>query len=130
MNINIQTIPHSLQRYETMGDWWFDSSGTLQIRVSEMGVVKYEILIALHEAVEAILCTGEGMDSKVLDDFDQRFEALREREPDLLGLQEPGDMVSAPYHKQHTTANAVEHFAADAMGVDFQSYEDMVNSVL
>ena len=38
MNITIKTIAHDKQRYDTVGDWWFDDEGDLQIRVSRVGL--------------------------------------------------------------------------------------------
>ena len=38
MKINIETIPHGDQRYPTVGDYWDDSDGVVQVRVSEQRV--------------------------------------------------------------------------------------------
>ena len=35
MKINIRTIPHDKQRYETCGDYWTDSEGRIKIVVSD-----------------------------------------------------------------------------------------------
>ena len=56
MKILIETIKHSEQRYPTVGDYWTDSDGTLQVRVSEMGDDRYALLVAVHEVIEAFLC--------------------------------------------------------------------------
>ena len=43
-----------------------------------------------------------------IDKFDINFEELRKKNPDIIGVQEPGDMVSAPYYHQHQTATVIE----------------------
>ena len=39
--IEIKSIPHDQHRYETVGDYWDDGTGT-HIRVSEVGNEDYE----------------------------------------------------------------------------------------
>ena len=56
MNIHIETINHKDQRYDTAGDWFFDLSGDLYIKVSDTTNWKYNALIALHELIEVLLC--------------------------------------------------------------------------
>jgi hypothetical protein len=114
MNVTIKTIPHSEQRYETCGDWWFDEAGDLEIRVSQLGDWQKEALIGYHEQIEALLCRARGISQKSVDDFDNSEEG---RQSD-----EPGENRNAPYHKEHMYAYACELALMVEMGVDFNDY--------
>lgn len=129
MNINIKTIPHSGQRYPTVGDWWWEENGDLEVRVSDMGNPVYEWLVAEHEINEALKCKADGVVEKVVSEFDMRFENLREQYPDIIGDQEPGDMVSAPYHPQHIGATQIEKFSASFHGVNWDDYNSTVDNL-
>lgn len=74
MNIIIKTIPHKEHRYDTVGNWWFDEKGNLEIRVSDMKNWKYEFLVALHELVESALCKSRNIKEKDVTNFDVQFE--------------------------------------------------------
>jgi len=128
MNIFIKTIPHKEQRYETVGDWWWDGDD-LHIRVSDMGNYIYEWLVAEHEINEALRCKKDGIDERVVSDFDKSFEELRKKFPDIIGDQEPGDMVSAPYHKQHIGATEIEKLSCKFHGEDWDEYNNTVDSL-
>jgi len=130
MIIDIQTIPHNEQRYETCGDWWFDKKHeVLFIRVSELNNPKYESLIALHELVEALMCEDKKISETDVTEFDKNFEMLREIFPRIIGQQEPGDMISAPYHDAHKKASQMEATLADFLNVNFEDYEKAVNNL-
>jgi len=122
MNILIKTIPHAEHRYETVGDWWFEPCGDLQIRVSDMGNDDYEILVALHELVEVILCKKHGVKPEDVDAFDKAFEAARAEDND----EEPGDQPDAPYRKEHLFATGIEKLLAAELGVDWKTYDKTV----
>ncbi len=125
MRVVIETIPHGSQRYETVGDWWFDPDGTLQIRTSDMGNEDYEILVALHELVEVLLCKKRGITDEVVSAFDVAFEAAR-----VEGNEdEPGDDPAAPYRKEHLFATGVEKLLAAELGVDWKTYDKAVMSL-
>lgn len=120
MKIDIRTIPHALQRYNTVGDYWLDlETTTLVIAVSILPSVEYEYLIALHEQVEAMLCLFAGVSFAEIDRFDLAWE----------GAGEPGDDPAAPYHHQHQIATQVERMMADALGVDWSEYVAATESV-
>jgi hypothetical protein len=124
MNIAIIIIPHAEQRYPTVGDWFF-LGDDLQIRVSKLSDWRYEMLVARHELDEAILCEHEGITQKVVDDFDEKFEAARTANDD----SEPGDSPLAPYRRPHFRATTNERIMADALGVNWQEYEAELNSM-
>ena len=125
MTISIKTIPHRHQRYETIGDWFTDRNGNLQIRVSAMSDWRYEFLVALHELVEWALCRQDGVSQHQVDVFDRRFE--KERLPG--NYDEPGDAPKAPYQTQHCIATGVERIAAACLGVCWSKYEAELNSL-
>jgi hypothetical protein len=103
MKIDIETIPHTEQPYDTCGNWWEDE-GIRYIRVSEMGNEDYEFLVAIHEIIEQALCKKRGILNDQIDSFDIEFEKNR-KEGDL---SEPGDAELCPYKKEHFFATNVQ----------------------
>lgn len=125
MNVHVKIIPHSKQRYDTVGDWFYDEKGDLQIRVSEMSDARYEQLVEIHERIEASLCDDAGVMQEDVDKFDMEFERLRHGNEE----GEPGDSVLAPYHRQHRIATGIEMLLAVELGVDWQKYEEAINGL-
>jgi hypothetical protein len=124
--IDVKVIPHNQQRYETVGDWYFNQDNNrLTIRVSSMRNRKYEFLVAMHEQIEAMLCLERGICEKEITLFDQKFEADREDG----NTDEPGDDPAAPYRKEHFFATSLERLMAAELGVDWRKYEEAVNSL-
>lgn len=111
MNVHMIMQPHKDQRYDTVGDWYFDEDGDLIIKVSNdlegLGNEYEQLLVALHELVEVLLCRKRGISQKVVDDFDFAFK----------GEGEPGDEVEAPYRKEHRFAMLIEHLLAHELGL-------------
>jgi hypothetical protein len=123
MVIDIQVIPHKLQRYPTAGDWYLDpASGKLMVKVSDTGDWRADALIAVHELVEALLCRAAGVEQHAVDAFDMAYK----------GDGEPGDQPDAPYHEQHKAATAVEKFMCTCFFPEltseaaWESYEKLV----
>lgn len=125
MNVNIKIIPHDQQRYPTVGDWWLDQNGDLQIRVSKLSDPRREHLIAFHEYAEFLMCQEAGITAKMVDDFDTKYEA--DRHPD--NEDEPGDDPSAPYVKQHCIATGFERMLAGELGVCWKEYEEELSAL-
>lgn len=130
MKITIQTIPQKNQRYDTVGDWEFDSpfsdSIQLQIRVSDLGDWRMETLAAVHELVEALLCRDQGITTAQVDAFDSSW---LHGDTANAKTDEPGDHPEAPYRREHCFASAVERMLAAAMGVSWAEYEKRVEEV-
>lgn len=120
MRINIQTIPHAKQRYETVGDYWV-KDGVLEIRVSELPDWRYELLVAIHELAEYYFCKNDGVSERSIYRFDVKYENARARGK-YTSDQEPGDDPDAPYTKQHQFATIIERTAAMALGVSWGKY--------
>lgn len=124
MKIIIETIPHSEQRYPTVGDWQFTEDG-LHIKVSDMGNWKFELLVAFHELIECHLCTERGITEEDVDSFDELYEEARQ-EGDL---SEPGDDRRAPYYKEHFFASSLERLFADELNIDWEEYNNAVEAL-
>lgn len=125
MNVKIEIIPHETQRYPTVGDWLFEPNGDLVIRVSKLSDWRREMLIAVHELAEVLICKHEGISQESVDKFDIDFE--KHRHPD--SEEEPGDDPSAPYVNQHCIATGVERILAAELGVSWKEYEDELSQL-
>lgn len=128
INIRIKTIDHNQQRYSTVGDYFYNADGSLQIFVSNLGSKKMEMLVAFHEIVEQLLTEEQGVNEEAITNFDIYYEKRREQ-----GLveenSEPGFDPSAPYKIQHTIATGFELILAGILGVDWKEYELKINSL-
>lgn len=101
---------------------------TLHIKVSEMSDWRYEALVGIHEAVEALLCKRSGITEAEVDAFDLGFAHVKSP---IEGASppEPGDDPHAPYHKQHVVATQIERALSFALNVDWNLYEEEVDSL-
>jgi hypothetical protein len=118
MRIVIETIPHATHRYPTIGDWWRDPDGTLQIRVSEMDDDRSELLVAVHELVEAILCESRGITEEAVTAFDEAHCG-----DDDPYVDDPGNSPAAPYHHQHVFAESIERLLAQVLKIEWEDHE-------
>lgn len=125
MKIVFETITHSLQRYDTVGDYWQDEYGIWQFRASHMNNWKYELLVFIHELAEWMLVRAAGIPIHEIDDFDLEFEARRPEG----NMDEPGDDPRAPYHFQHCIATGIERCLAGVLGVSWKIYDEAVMSL-
>lgn len=128
LKINVLTIPHAHQRYETIGNYWSldKKEAEREVRVSELGNWKYEFLVAIHEQVEQALCIDRGISEELITKFDEEYEATRR--PDDL-TSEPGDDPRAPYKREHFFATSIERLIAAELGVDWSEYEKVIYSL-
>jgi hypothetical protein len=124
VTIHVEVIPHESQRYSTCGDWTFEGD-SLKIFVSDMGDEKSNMLVAVHEIVESLLCRWAGIQQKDVDVFDIEFEKNRTDE----SLEEPGDSPDAPYNVQHRIADTVERLMALHVGVHWFDHDAKVNAL-
>ena len=132
MKIEITTISHDQQRYNTCGDWQFEGEPfgeerTLSIRVSDMGDARYEFLVGIHEAIEAFLAVNRlGPDvEKALDIFDMNYEKERKTEDE----SEPGDSSDCPVYLEHQIATGIERILAAHLNVDWKTYDGAVTGL-
>lgn len=118
--ISITTIPHVLQRYNTVGDWKYDPVRCkLDIKVSQFHNWKYEALIGIHELVEVVLCQAMGVSEEQVDTWDLSH----------LDDDDPGSLEGCPYKLQHTVASILERTLAGFLLVDWDDYESEINKV-
>ena len=128
LNVRIKTIPHHIQEYDTVGNYWRDISGgdeVLEIRVSRMSDRRYEFLVALHELIEAFLCDWRRIPFAKITRFDIQFEASRRRGD----RNEPGDSSQAPYRVEHQFAERVERMVARELEVEWPKYNRAVERI-
>lgn len=126
-DIRIRVVPHESQRYATVGDWQIlDEGRVLQIDVSKMPDNRHEMLVAVHELIEVLICRQNGVTQEAVDAFDIAFEDARISRDDL---SEPGDDPTAPYAMEHCRATAVERALCADLGCSWKAYEDEVNAL-
>lgn len=119
-SIQIFVIPHQNQRYDTTGDWnIIKGEDILIIRVSDTGFWFHNMLIALHEFVEAVLCTFTGISPQMVDSFDLSHKSLTD----------PGAASEAPYHQEHMAADAIERTVCQLAGISWNDYEMSINNL-
>lgn len=119
----IEVIPYEEQRYPTIGDWFFDKKGALQIRITDIGSWMDELLCGHHEFVEAFLCSVRGITEKMVDDWDNKFE--EERKQGLHGDDdEPGEDPKAPYYNEHLFATGEDMLLCQQLGLNWKEYYD------
>jgi hypothetical protein len=126
MKINIETIPHGEQRYPTVGDYWDDTAGVVQVRVSDMKDWRYEALVAIHELLEMFLTKQRDIAEQDISEFDIKFERSR---GEGLVTGEPGDHENAPYRKEHFFATNLERLFSAELGVDWFEYDRVVDAL-
>lgn len=133
MKIQIESIPHSIQRYPTCGDWFVDEAGTMQIKVSEEMGEDSCFLVALHELFEARVAMKNGVTVKQVDDFDIAYEKAHRMggtlEGERLDESEPGDDPSCPVFVEHGLATAIEQIACVSMGIPWHEHNKRVEDL-
>lgn len=115
--IIIDIVPHAEQRYDTLGDYWFDGSAW-HITVSDMHDWRFNYLVALHELIEMALVHERGISEPAICEFDKAMP------DDSVYADDPGMDPAAPYHREHLFADAIERLTADQLGVDFVRYSE------
>lgn len=125
MNIIVKVIPNDQHRPGISGaDWYFDQDGTLQVRVSKMSDERFELALAVHELVEAILCRHNGVLQSTVDEYDIEFEAKNPQ-----AKIEAGDQSDCPYAKEHSLASAAERIVSAELGVPWKQYDNELNKL-
>lgn len=127
-------VAYSEMRYATVGDWDFPTAEVLVTTSAKLGDPRYERLIHIHEQLEAEICEELGIPGKDVTTFDMAYELSR-----ALGqvraacgcphFDEPGDDPHAPYHVAHQAATACERIVAEALGVDWNAYEETIEAI-
>jgi hypothetical protein len=131
-------VPYSQMRYPSCGDWLATPEG-LRIIAADTGSWRYNALVLLHEAVEALLCRWHGVTQAAVDKFDMvdwpRIRGIgwsvgiTPACRAALNDNDPGAWPSAPYHSMHMTATRVERLAALALFVRWNKYEAALHAL-
>ena len=121
----VEVVPHDSQRYPICGDWTLCSDGSIHVKVSDVGDRVSELLVGLHEAVEAILCREHGVSEESVCEFDIAFEKDASKTDD----DEPGEDPAAPYHREHAIAEVVERLVAAEAGVKWCEYDARIDGL-
>src|SRR5258708_82904 len=114
MRANFVVIPHKQQRYETVGDWWWDG-GDIEFRVSKLSQRRYELLVFLHELIGVFLCSEASVMTEEVDEWDADYERRRKESLacrigcEITKISEPGDDPHAPYYRQHQLIDLFRH---------------------
>lgn len=124
MKINIKVIPHRRQAYNTVGNYWTDKKGVIQVRISKMDK-QSERLVLVHELIELFMTDWLGITEDEITEFDLSFEKKRKKGNN----DEPGFDSFAPYRREHTIATAVEMIMCAHMNIDWVNHEQTVNNV-
>ena len=122
LDIEIKTIPHNEQRYETCGDY-YDDGDVKRFRVSELEDWRYEFLVAVHELIEEALTRYHGIPEPLIKEFDVVYES--DKSEGLIPMEnEPGDDPRAPYWQEHQLSTGIERTLAALLKVNWQEYEE------
>lgn len=109
----MQVIPHTEQRYDTLGDYWITEDGTWHFRVSDMGDWRYNFSVLLHEFVELALLSYKGIKEEDVLAFDL---SVPDNSP---YVDDPGFDPKAPYHREHVYADSMERLIMPLLGSSF-----------
>jgi hypothetical protein len=126
VRIECDSYPKEEIRCAQAGDWAY-SKRLIEVKSIQMPDWRYELLVQVHELVEAALCKHRGITDEAVTAFDAQFEIERE-----AGLHTPeaedGDDPRAPYRKEHFTATNIERQLAAELDVDWALYEKCIQS--
>jgi hypothetical protein len=129
MKVSIETIPNNSQRYETIGDWWYDDKGDLQIRISEFEDLRHSMAVALHELFEAFAAYANKHSEEEVTKFDLWFEDETKRGAIPDSLDEPGMHPACPYNEEHQYATGAEMILITLLGCNWWEYEEAVTKM-
>ena len=127
--VHVKFIPNNDHRYETIGDWYFDKRGNLQIRVSDFPDERHSMLIAIHEMFEAYAAKRNKIPEPEVTKFDLWFEEESAAGRIPSTLDEPGMHPKCPYNEEHQYATAVEMTLATLLGVNWWEYDEAVRKM-
>ena len=129
MKINIETIPLNSMRYETIGDWYYDKDGTLQIQVADCKDPRYSMGIILHEIFEAFAAWANKHSEEEVTKFDLWFDRQVEEGKVPASLDEPGFHPKCPYNEEHQYATSAEMTLVTLLGCNWWEYSDAITKM-
>lgn len=89
----------------------------LIVKVNPLSDWKREVLLKVHEAVEAIMCRSNGVTVAQVDAFDIEYD--KNHSSDLNA----GDDPKAPYEREHCFATAIERILCAELKVPWLAYD-------
>lgn len=104
-NILIKSVPKKEIRNKGVGDYKKTKNG-LEILVADNLSENEQISVATHELVESVLAMRRKIKFSKINAFDKKKINIK---------GEPGDLKTAPYHKEHMAANQVENAVKRAL---------------
>jgi hypothetical protein len=113
--LTVRVVPHTEQRYETVGDWIPgdpENGRPHEIIVSQTGDEDANIVCALHELIEFWLCRKHGVEETKVSEFDKAFDG-----------EDPGADEDAPYHDEHMAATGIELSFLTMIGKPIKEYD-------
>jgi hypothetical protein len=127
MNIIGTSIPANQIRNSQVGDWEYGDDW-IAVKSANLSDWRYELLVQVHELVEAALCKHRGITDEQVTAFDALFE--EERKQGLRSAtDEDGDDPRACYHREHIAATMIERLLAMEIGVEWKKYESEIYSL-
>src|SRR2546430_2513030 len=112
--ITITVVPPAEMRYATVGDWQ-RKADRIVVTVAQSGDSRSDLLVGLHEAIEAVLCDAHNVTEKDVDAFDFGWK-------NDATYDEPGDDPAAPYHSEHVLATIIERMIARELGMTWEEH--------
>ena len=125
LNIIIRTAPERLVRAHQSGDWTYTERTILASVMEDTYPPQSELIIGIHEVIEAFLCRKMGITDAEVVAFDEKYERERAQGQHPEDA-EPGDAEDCPYRIPHQAATHVERAACHALDVSWIEHESVV----
>lgn len=126
LDIQIKTVPKRLVRAEQSGDWWYNHDRIIGAVMEGVYPPDNELMIGIHEVIEAWLCRKLGITDEEVVKFDTMYEAER-KTGKHKNSDEPGDDPRSPYRLPHMAATHVERAVGSALNVQWTEHERLVS---
>lgn len=127
--IKVEIVPLKKQRYETLGDYFYDKNKTLNFKITDTGNPLWNKMVLIHELIEQTLTEAKGIKEQIISKHDLEFEKLIKDglvEPDA----EPGEHKNSPYRQEHILAELVERLMLNHLNqLSFKEYNEKIFKV-
>ena len=115
--IEMRIIPRGCMRpsyANSLGDYWVDEHGILQIRAVEMPDLMFSHYILVYEYFEAIRCYRDGVS----------LESIEKWDADHPDDDDPGSLEGCPYKTYHDNSLMLERLACLQDGYTWEEYDN------
>lgn len=124
-DIHLKIIPQSEHREQySLGDYWWDDDGVLQVRASAMPDNRMSLLCLLHELVEVMLTEHNGIKEEDIQAWDIAYE---KKNPG--NTASAGDEEDCPCRDAHLVAEGFERIMANLLGVQWKKYSEAAENI-